>query len=485
MAQKSINFQAGQQSDSEPLGGAIPLTVNLFVDQTGTMRVRPGISAWDEFPTTIPNASPVVAMAVFNGQLVYACEDRTLWVVLAPGTVQALSDATAATRIDGFTRPVPVVTKTRVVFAGGGQPQKWEGVGLSARLLGNNTSPPMPSPPSPPNTTHLVSVATHLIGIDRAISGEAAGRYYWSNPFEPGNEVWDPLNYAELASRPDPAVALYDTANQAFAWGTTTLEILRADPASGGFTTSRTLEVGCAAPYSPYNFDETMYWFANKRRFMASSGNDMKEVSPLMQATFDALGTVNDAWSFELRRDSWRQLCWNFETEGRAFSFDPESGRWCELRSRSSSGYVPLAISSSMQWEERNLGLVGLPSGQIAKWDASATTDLGATIKAEAISGYESRGTGNRKQCNGVTLVFKRGLTVSGSVPTALLSWRDDGGAWSQPCVASLGGYGDTDPTVRLRSLGVYRMRQWRLEFTDMAAFTFVGALEDFTVLDS
>src|SRR6478609_2429575 len=186
MPQRPINFTSGQQSDSEPLGGATPLVVNLFVDQTGSMRTRPGISAWDGFPTTIPNASPVVAMAVFNGQLVYACDDRTVWVVQAPGTVQALSDGTAATRIDGATRPVPVVTKNRVIFAGGGQPQKWEGVGLSSRLLGLNTSPPLPSAPSPPNTTHLVSVATHLIGIDRAIAGEAAGRYYWSNPFEPG-----------------------------------------------------------------------------------------------------------------------------------------------------------------------------------------------------------------------------------------------------------------------------------------------------------
>ncbi len=79
MSQKPINFASGQQSDSEPLGGATPLVVNLFVDQTGSMRVRPGISAWDEFPTAIPNASPVVAMAVLNGQLVYACDDRTLF----------------------------------------------------------------------------------------------------------------------------------------------------------------------------------------------------------------------------------------------------------------------------------------------------------------------------------------------------------------------------------------------------------------------
>jgi hypothetical protein len=485
MPQKSIPFASGQQSGSEALGGATPLVVNLFVDQTGSMKVRPGISAWSGFPTTIPNASPVDAMAVFNGQLIYVTQDRKLWVVQSPGIVVALSDTTAATKLDGSTRPVPVVTKTRVVFAGGGQPQKWEGSGLSSRLLGLNTLPPLPSPPSPPNTTHLASVATHLIGIDRAISGNASGRYYWSNPFESGNEVWDPLNFAEAASRPDPAVALYDTGNQIFAFGSSTLEILRADPSTGGFVTSRAIDVGCMAPYSVIRFDYTMAWLADKRRFVMSTGNDMTAISDLLTSTIDAFQNIDDAFGFELRRDSWRQLCWVFGTEGRTLSYDPTSKLWAELKSFDSIGYTPLAVTSSIQWEDQNLGLVGLPTGQIAKWDPLSTTDLGQPIKAEVVTGYQARDTGNKKLCNGVHFVFKRGVGIPGSNPTVQVSWRDDGGAFSNPCVIPLGAAGDSDPVVRLRSLGTYRMRQWRLEFTDMAAFTFVGAQEDYTVLDS
>lgn len=485
MAQKPIAFATGLQSGEEALAGATPITVNLFIDSLGAMRTRPGISAWSDFPTTIPNASPVLSMAVFNGQLVYVTEDRKLWCVQAPGTVIALSDSTAATKLDGATKPVPVVTATRVVFAGGGQPQKWEGVGLSSRLLGNNTSPPLPSAPSPPNTTHLVSVNTHLLAIDRAIFGNAAGRYQWSNPFETGNEVWDPINFAVAAGRPDPAVALYDNASQAFVFGTNTLELVRADPASGGFITGRVLDIGCAAPYSPVRYDDVIAWLADKRRIVISSGNELNTISDLLQSTIDSFATVNDAWGFELRREAWRQLCWVFEGEGRTLSWDPSSKRWCELKSFDSTGYVPLAISSSTLWEDRNLALVGLPSGQIAKWDANATSDLGQTIKAEVVTGYESRGTGNRKLCNWVNFVFRRGETVSGAIPVVHLSYRDDGGAWSQPVVFTLGGYGDSDPIVRRGPLGIYRMRQWRLQFTDAAAFTFIGAQEDFTVLDS
>ena len=485
MAQKPINFASGQESGNEALGGATPLVCNILIDDTGAMRTRPGISAWADFPTVIPNASPVVAMAMLANNLLYVTQDRKLWALLSPGYVVALSDGTAATQLDGSTRPVPITTKTRVVIAGGGAPQKWEGAGLSARLLGKDTSPPIGTPPLPPATTHIVSLNTHLIAGDRSPYGQSAGRIYWSNPFESGNEVWDPINFSELASRPDPVVALYDSANQAFGFGTSTTEILRADPSTGAFVTARTLDVGCAAPYSPIRLDDKLYWIADKSRFVMSTGSSFNELSDPIDGTLDAFSTVNDAWGFELRKDSWRQPCWVFPTEGRALTLDPKAGRWAEMRSFGAAGYAPLAVSSSFLWEERRLPLVGLPSGQIARWDATASTDLGATIKAEVVTGYHSRETGNLKACNHVTLAFKRGAAAPGTSPIAQLSWRDDGGAWSNRCTVSLGAAGDTDPVVTLRTLGTYRMRQWRIEFTDAANFTFVGAQEDYTVLDS
>jgi hypothetical protein len=64
---------------------------------------------------------------------------------------------------------------------------------------------------------------------------------------------------------------------------------------------------------------------------------------------------------------------------------------------------------------------------------------------------------------------------------TLLISWRDDGGAWGQPIEAII----DGNVSAAFRTLGVYRMRQWKIEFTDAAAFTFIGMIEEYEVLDS
>lgn len=487
MAQGPVDFAGGQASGNEPLAGAIPLTVNLLVDGTGCMFTRPGISTWADFPTAIPSASPVDGMVAFGDYLVYVTRDRKLWAVTSPGTVTALSSATVTTQLDGSTRPVSLATKSRVVFAGGGAPQKWEGAGLAARLLGLDTSPPFPTgPPSPPPTTHLASVATRLLACDRSISGPLAGQIYWSNTLESGNEVWDPINFLELSSRPDRVVALYDNTNQVFGFGEASLEIIRPDP-NQGFVSARALPIGCAAPYSPTLYDDSMIWFDPKRRFMISSGSDYSEISGNLKATLEALTVTNDAWGFEFDLDSWRQPTWVFPTDGRCFTWNADGGRWSELKSFSTTGYIPLNISSSYQWKtsSKNINLVGLPSGQIAKWDPMAVDDLGAAIKSEAQTGYVNRGTTKRKKCNELALAFRRGSgDAGGAEPIIQVSWRDDSGAFGQPVVVGLGAPGDSAPVVRMRSLGTYRMRQWRIEFTGSAKLVFVGAVEDYDVLD-
>jgi len=44
---------------------------------------------------------------------------------------------------------------------------------------------------------------------------------------------------------------------------------------------------------------------------------------------------------------------------------------------------------------------------------------------------------------------------------------------------------GDYDPVIEIRSSGIYRLRQWKIEFTADAGFTFVKATEEIQVLDS
>ena len=63
-----------------------------------------------------------------------------------------------------------------------------------------------------------------------------------------------------------------------------------------------------------------------------------------------------------------------------------------------------------------------------------------------------------------------------------LLSWRDDLGDFCRPIRMTLGATADYVFTVERRSLGTYRARQWKVEFTEAVDFVLARAEETFTV---
>src|SRR4029079_13240261 len=102
---------------------------------------RPGIVEWDEWADATCNdagAGEVIGPAVWpspsGDRLVYVTQSdagvRKLWAMLGPNSRIALSDATAATQLDGTLRPTFAIGKTRIVIAGGGAPPEWGGTGL-------------------------------------------------------------------------------------------------------------------------------------------------------------------------------------------------------------------------------------------------------------------------------------------------------------------------------------------------------------------
>lgn len=470
MPTEALPFNAGEASGLEQLSGAPPLMANTLQDVSGVRRPRPGISAWSGFPTTIPNASPVDGMAVFMGDLVYVTRDRRLWQVHA-GAVTALSDNTPTTKLDGSTRPVLVSTNSRVIVAGGGAPQKWTGAGLSARLGG-----------SPPNLTMIVGIATRLVGN----RNDSSGIFVWSGLGEPvGHERWDALNFQEAEASPDTLPGLFTNTNELFAMGTRTMQVYSPDPLVG-FAAGRTLNVGLLAPHSVVNVDDNLGFLDSERRFIVTDGRSFTDdsvISKPIEAPIRTL-TAADCFGFRMRLDRWDVPVWFFPSNGIGYMYDVRNSLWSEWRAFGANGYTAPAITSALSWPDQNLFLVGLSTGQIAKLDVDAHTDLGAIIKLELVTGHVDHGTDSFKVCRVARFVFRRGDTAqSGSAPLVQISWRDDTGPYTTPETFTLGVAGDYDATIELRSLGTYRRRQWRLEYTAAADFAFVGAREDFEVL--
>lgn len=468
-----ISFSDGQMSGLEELAGASPAVINVVHDLSDTVRTRPGLSTWDEFPAVVPNASSVIGMWIWGEYLVYCTTDRKLWALISPGLVVALSDATAATQLDGSLRPVAVATRSRIVIIGGGVPQKWEGAGLSARLGG-----------SPPAGNGIAAIATRLVISDVLNTGI----FYWSDPGElAGHEVWNGDDAsAEAESRPDRLVTLGSTTGELLGFGQETLQIFVPDD-TAIFAPVTSAEVGCLSAASVIKWEGRYAFLDDQRRIVASDGRGFEELSsPGMSQTIWRFATVSDCWGFRARLDASDLLGWVFPTEGRACVYNATVKKWAEWRSLGATGlWMPWMGQSHVYWPAKGIHLVGLEDGTIAKLDPTVFTEVGSTLKAQIRTGFGNRGNGNRKVCQRLQLTMRRGSTSStDTAPLAEVRWRDGLGAMSSPLRFSLGVAGDLEATVQKWTLGTpYVTRQWEITMSDASEFVLAGAEETFVPL--
>lgn len=461
-----IDFGAGQASGLEELAGAAPVFLNLMSSPDGTIRMRPLLTEWSDFPTGTVSASPVIGIFPWRAYVVFVTEDRKIWAWLGSGFVVPLSDGTSSTQLDGTGRPIFSYDAVRVVIAGGGAPQKWEGAGLSARLGG-----------TPPNMTHIGYSSTRFIGNQN----DNSGLIQWSDVGVTGHEVWltsavipsdaDPGDQ-EAEGSPDPCVAVHVSANEVFGFGTESLQVLYPDP-STAFATASTVALGCGAPYGVINTDSQFSWLDDRKRFVSSSGREFDVISsPAMSRSLDKLTDVEDCWGVRIRIASYDLLLWKFTTDGRTLYYDRDQNKWGEWKSRQGGAFIPWRGQSYAYWPEQDLHLVGMDDGTIAVLSLDATEELGETPVGISQTGFDDGGTLVRKLCQRLQFQMKRGATLPGAstIPVVDVAYRDDLGAFRPAMSYSLGA-GDYEPTIDKWALGVYRQRQWRLTFSGTVEF--------------
>ncbi len=440
-----------------------------MVDATGSMTVRPGIEAWGDFPAA-PDASPVIGMFAWRSYLIYVTEDRKIWAWLGAGNVIALSDATAATQLDGTGRPVFTYDSQRVVIAGGGATQKWEGVGLSARLGG-----------SPPNATHIAYIAQRFIINQNDLSGILD----WTPPGVGNHEIWDTsLNFAEAEAAPDPLLAVFCNVREAYAFGTQTVQVFVPDPATA-FSVASVAPIGLGARYSVIDTDGQFAFLDNKVRLVQSDGRTFDVLSsPGMDADLQQMGKttdLTDCWGCRIKIGSFDVLMWVFPTAGRATYYERTGKRWGEWFSSLSNGsQVPWIAQSYYYWDDQKLHLIGLKDGTIGLLTFDVGSEIGQPIRAVSRSGFDSKGTLVRKTCTRLQ-VQKRGPGSS-----VELRYRDDLGAF-KTAIQFTAGATDNRPTTDRYGLGMYRERQYEITATGTASvdFALTRVTETYELADS
>lgn len=473
MAENPIPFAAGEAAGLEEAAGASPALINLLVAADGHMRLRPGIKTWADYETGVVTDSPVIGLTVWKDYLIFVTADRRLWAWLGVGDVVALSDTTAATQLDGTEPPRFASDRNRVVVAGGGLVQKWEGTGLSARLGG-----------SPPNATHIVAIAQRFV----VAVNDNTGIIQWTPPGVGNHETWDALSFMEAESKSDRLVALHSTSNELFAFGTETVQVLTPDPITV-FAAAQTVDVGCATAGSIVQVDGAFAWLDHTRRVAMSNGRDLNYLStPAMDRVFKAIATIDDCWAARVLMGSHDLLLFVFPTDGRTFCYDRNSQKWCEWRSYAAGEWDAWIAGSYLYWPDKNLHLVGLGGGIIGQLDTATYQESSGTIRAVARTGFIDHGTLARKHSIRLQLRLKRGADTNDATtpPIVEVRYRDiPGGAWSRVRRISLGAPGDTKAVQQTFALGVYEQRQWELSYTDNAELVVTAANEKFTVLES
>lgn len=467
--QEKLPLVNNQASGAEPLGGASPVAMNVIVDPTGSVSRRPGIVAWCP--------SVVDAEGVFG---IYETTDGPVFAVggvAPPRVIYRVSDTGATalmgleSNLAGSARPVFAETDTILAIAGGQEIQKvtLDGIPVSSRLGG-----------TPPLASHVIANGLRLLANDVV---EQKDFVFYSEQLNYDN-WFTGLSTGQFAvdARPDPVVALWENSNEICAFGTTSYQTFAQQPDLTNPVASVTaLEMGLSAVYSVVKIDEQFGWLDHLRRFIISDGRSVTVISDPIQKTLHDMATVSDCFGYRVTMGFLDAFVWTFPTEGRTFCYQKSAGwsQWSTYSSQNQWGQFAVTAAAKLREGDRVLVAV---DGSIGQLSFSAQTDLGQPISAYIETGFIDHGTDNRKTVKKLTLVLRRGQTIDESdAPQLLISWRDSLGAWEPGIPVSLGATGESYPVVEFYSLGVYRRRQWRIEFMGPEALSLVSVTEDFS----
>ncbi len=471
-----IPFTNQQASGVEPLAGAGVVSVNVVSDPSGAVTRRPGIQAYAPAPETPVDSLGIEGLfATDDGRLLAMSggPGRSLYEI-GGGAARLVKDL-----LGGDSRPVFAQTEMLVVIAGGGPIIKYVRALRTSDLLGGN----------PPQASHVIAHASRLLANDVLVN-KTAVRYsatFIGDTDYSGAENWPfspPGGYLIAEARPDNVVAVHENTNNVFVFGTGTLQVYGTD-ASAVYLPESTKEYGCGAPYSIIKQEGAFAWLDQYQRFVLSDGRSIKVISDPIGKTLDGMTTYSDCYGYRVMTGNVDCLVWTFPTDGRTFVYQTGSGwgQWSGWNP-ATTGFAPFSVLSHHLRQDTDVNVVGTTDGYVGELSTDALTDLGDPIKAYIETGYVSRGTDQKKHCKCVRFAFRRGTVTGATGPVAFFSYRDQPGAWEPNIPIDLGGSGDTHPVLEFRSLGTYRRRQWRFEFTGTEELVLVSASEDFEVLE-
>lgn len=468
-----VEIAGGQVSTVDTMSSATPVVRNFQMDVAGVNRMRPALVS---YTTTGLGVSPLIGLHRWKTWLVGVTQDRKIWALpdATPTVWTALSDGTASTQLANTARPVFAEDASDLFIAGGGAIQKWTGAGLTARLGGT----------SPTDCTHLVNLSQRLIANTAA--SPSAFRY---SDLGDGNDTsWPALNFATAESRPDRIVAIGENTAELALWGTTTTEAWgTTTDANAPYQRINTLNIGMSAPYSAVRFDNYYFWLDDRRRFVSSDVRSYEVVSKAIEKDLRGLSTISDCWGYREDTDLGGVLVWVFPTAERTFAYEYDTKKWQERNYYTAPTNGAWPVNCHAYWDSTNLNIVGgTANASVYKLDTTARQDIGGTMVAERITGWQDFGTANKKRSAKVQVRMRRGTAPLGGTDGQIeIAVAQDGGGWGDFKTITLGQPGDQEMVRDLFFGGVFTTRRYWIRYSGIDDFSLVSLHDDIVDLEA
>jgi hypothetical protein len=483
MPTEPIPFVNQQASGWERLAGASPQAMNVVVDGRGAVRRRPGIAVYDKVLPGVIDADGIDGVHATNTGKLYVAGgesppgSRKLYRLTGTGTNEL---GGIRPKLVGGERPIFAETEAIVVATAGDKPQKVDLVtDASARLGGD-----------PPRSTHILTNTARLLSNDLDVLSQISFSGQSLGSSTTGNETWTPgvglAGFFQAEARADPVLAVAENTNEIFAFGRTNVQVFAPAGAPDDYATVSTREYGCAAPYSVIKIDQSFAWMDNHRRIVVSDGRKFEIISDPIDADLDDLARVDDCFGYRVHEGQVDCLVFTFPSVGRTFAHQMDGG-WAQWQGwdDATNNWKQFRVSAHNHDNVNTKNVVGTVDGRVGVLLREQQTDLGERINAYVTTGFQSRGTDRKKHCRSVRFVLQRGQSAEAVSPAARFTYRDDEGDWEDWIPISLGSAADRSPVVEFRSLGVYRRREWKFDFSDAETLVLALATEEFDVLDN
>lgn len=303
-------------------------------------------------------------------------------------------------------------------------------------------------------------------------------------------ENWDAY-FFQANSYNDKAIALKKVRDELYIIGEKSTEVwYTTGNASIPFQRRPNLSFnrGSVAPHSLIFENNSLFMMDDSRHIVNIVERTPQIISLQIDEDLKKLSNPYDCVASSFAIGAHPFLMFSFEKDEKCFLYDYINKTWSEWKGYNSELGVNTIFSGRKiiyvsKWD---LNIVeGQEEGAIYELDKDIFTDDDSLYKMSVKTAAIDYGISVIKRCNSIRLGLKKNTNRASGINEdefLLIRWRDDGSyTWKATEQINLGKSDDDFYLIELRALGMYRKRQWELEYNGNGKFMVNSFEEDIT----